>query len=112
MNTDLLGIKSNGIKQKHSPPLVGRVRRARILRCPIIDFSDPFVFEIIRRGSQIYYLTPLGLESKARKTKIRRQHLYRILSGEGNPTLGTLTSVLSSVGLSLDFSPQHRRPRP
>ncbi len=70
MNTDLLGIKSNGIKQKHSPPLVGRVRRARILRCPIIDFSDPFVFEIIRRGSQIYYLTPLGLESKARKTKI------------------------------------------
>ena len=53
-----------------------------------------------------------SIGTTARKTKISRQHLYRILSGEGNPTLGTLTSVLSSVGLSLDFSPQHRRPRP
>ena len=42
----------------------------------------------------------------AHKTKISRQHLYKILSGEGNPTLKTLTSVLSSVGLSINFSPQ------
>ena len=45
----------------------------------------------------------------ASKTKITRQHLYKILSGEGNPTLDTLTSVLSSVGLSIDFSPLERR---
>jgi probable addiction module antidote protein len=45
----------------------------------------------------------------ARKTKISRQHLYKILSGDGNPTLDTLTSVLSSVGLSINFSPQVRK---
>ena len=45
----------------------------------------------------------------ARKTKITRQHLYKILSGEGNPTLDTLTSFLNSVGLSINFSPQDRR---
>jgi probable addiction module antidote protein len=45
----------------------------------------------------------------ARKTKITRQHLYKILSGEGNPTLDTLASVLSSVGLSLNFSPAEKK---
>lgn len=41
----------------------------------------------------------------AQKSKISRQHLYRILSGSGNPTLETLTSVLQAVGLTIDFKP-------
>lgn len=41
----------------------------------------------------------------ANESNISRQHLYRILSGEGNPTLDTLTSVLQAVGLTIDFKP-------
>ena len=44
-------------------------------------------------------------QAVANKSKISRQHLYRLLSGEGNPTLETLTSVLQAVGLTLDFKP-------
>ena len=45
--------------------------------------------------------------SVARKSRISRQHLYRLLDGEGNPTLNTLKAVLSSVGLDINFQPEH-----
>ena len=41
----------------------------------------------------------------ASESNISRQHLYRLLSGDGNPTLETLTSVLQAVGLTIDFKP-------
>lgn len=41
----------------------------------------------------------------ASESNISRQHLYRILSGDGNPTLETLTSVLQAVGITIDFKP-------
>jgi probable addiction module antidote protein len=41
----------------------------------------------------------------ANKSQISRQHLYRILSGDGNPTLDTLISILQAVGLTIDFQP-------
>ena len=41
----------------------------------------------------------------ANESNISRQHLYRILSGEENPTLDTLASVLQAVGLTIDFKP-------
>jgi probable addiction module antidote protein len=50
-----------------------------------------------------------SIAKSARKTKITRQHLYKILSGKGNPTLDTLASVLSSVGLSLNFIPANKK---
>lgn len=44
-------------------------------------------------------------QTVANESNISRQHLYRILSGDGNPTLDTLTSVLQAVGLTIDFKP-------
>jgi probable addiction module antidote protein len=41
----------------------------------------------------------------AQEAQISRQHLYRLLNGQGNPTLETLMAVLKTVGLSLDFKP-------
>ena len=38
-------------------------------------------------------------------TQLNRQTLYRTLSGQGNPTLATLQSVLREVGLTLAFAP-------
>ena len=44
-------------------------------------------------------------QSVANESNISRQHLHKLLSGNGNPTLDTLTSVLQTVGLSIDFKP-------
>lgn len=45
------------------------------------------------------------IQTVANEANISRQHLYRILSEEGNPTLETLTSILSAVGITIDFKP-------
>jgi probable addiction module antidote protein len=45
------------------------------------------------------------MQTMANEAKISRQHLYRMLSEEGNPTLETLTSVLQAVGMTIDFKP-------
>ncbi len=46
-----------------------------------------------------------AIASVANEAQISRQHLYRILSEEGNPTLETLTNVLQAVGMTIDFKP-------
>ena len=42
-----------------------------------------------------------GMTEIARKTGLGRQALYAALSENGNPTLETLTTVLSALGLEL-----------
>lgn len=42
-----------------------------------------------------------GMSEVARKAGVGRQALYAALSENGNPTLETLTSVLSALGLQL-----------
>jgi probable addiction module antidote protein len=42
-----------------------------------------------------------GMTEIARKTGLGRQALYTALSENGNPTLETLTSVLTALGLEL-----------
>tara|TARA_R100001129_G_C5204343_1_gene214775 strand:- start:239 stop:520 length:282 start_codon:yes stop_codon:yes gene_type:complete len=42
-----------------------------------------------------------GMSEIAKKSGLGRQALYKALSEEGNPTLETLLSVLSALGLSL-----------
>jgi DNA-binding phage protein len=37
----------------------------------------------------------------ARKAKINRENMYRVLSVKGNPHLSTFTSILGSTGLKL-----------
>jgi probable addiction module antidote protein len=42
-----------------------------------------------------------GMSEIARKAKVGRQSLYNALSENGNPTLETVTGVLSALGLQL-----------
>lgn len=44
-----------------------------------------------------------GLGKLAKKTHMRREVLYRVLSPEGNPELRTFTNVVNAMGLSLRF---------
>lgn len=44
-----------------------------------------------------------GLGKLAKKTHVRREALYRILSQEGNPELSTFTSLVHAMGINLRF---------
>ena len=46
-----------------------------------------------------------GITELAKKTGLNRQNLYRMLSKGGNPTLTTLRTILSSLGLNLSIIP-------
>jgi len=41
-----------------------------------------------------------GLGELAKKTRLNRQNLYRVLSGNGNPTIATLGNILNNMGFS------------
>jgi len=45
-----------------------------------------------------------GISKLAEETNLNRQHLYRSLSANGNPTIRTLDSVLHSLGLRLTLT--------
>lgn len=47
-----------------------------------------------------------GVGALARKTGLNRQHLYRALSGKGNPTLATMDAVLSALGFRFAIEPR------
>jgi probable addiction module antidote protein len=44
----------------------------------------------------------------AKKTKLSRENLYRILSTRGNPKLNNIISLLSAVGFQLSVLPDKR----
>ena len=45
-----------------------------------------------------------GIAKLAQKTNLNRQHLYKSLSKNGNPTIRTLDSILHSLGLKLTIT--------
>jgi probable addiction module antidote protein len=46
-----------------------------------------------------------GLTGLAEKTKLNREHLYKALSGRGNPRLSTLNPILRALGYKLSIEP-------
>ena len=47
-----------------------------------------------------------GMTPLARDTGLGRESLYKALSGEGNPSFGTVLKVLAALGLRLTVEPQ------
>ncbi len=52
------------------------------------------------------YAKSQGVSDLAKKTKINRQNLYRIFSGERNPRWKTMESIIQGVGFKLSFHPE------
>ncbi len=48
-----------------------------------------------------------GMAEVARRAEVGDKTLFKALSENGNPSLDTLTSVLSAVGLRLSVAPSH-----
>lgn len=76
------------------------------LKCCIED-EDPSVFLLALKyvaEAQIGGLAKLSL-----KTKLNREHLYRILSNKGNPEFHTLMTLLRALGLQFDIKSRLRK---
>jgi len=52
-----------------------------------------------------------GVGPVSKTTKLNRESLYRTLSKNGNPTLTSLTAILESLGIQLEFSAQKKQKR-
>ena len=84
------------------------------------DLLDPieaaeYLNAALEDGSQEVFLMALkdvanakGISEIARKTRLNRENLYRILSTQGNPKLKSLSSVLHSVGLKLSVEVENQ----
>ena len=50
-----------------------------------------------------------GLSALARKTKLNRPNLHKMLSGKGSPKLATVIKVLDASGFTLTVKPHRKR---
>ena len=77
------------------------------------DLADPeeaaaYLNAALEDGDQEVFLLALrhvaearGMSQVARKTRLNRESLYRMLSRAGNPSLDSLAAVLTALGLRL-----------
>ena len=50
-----------------------------------------------------------GMSELARKTKLNRPNLHKMLSGRGSPKLATVIKVLDATGFTLNVKPHRKR---
>ena len=76
------------------------------------DSQAELINDALASGDPGYIANALGVVARARGmgsvahgTGIKRQTLYKSLSGTGNPTIGTMTKVLDALGFKLAVEP-------
>ena len=74
---------------------------------------EVFITDAFETGDASYIAKALGVVARAegmsniaRQTGLSREQLYRSFSGDGNPTLKTVLSVMQAMGLSLTAKTQ------
>ncbi len=70
-----------------------------------LEENDPEFF--VRAVGNVARAT--GMTLIAEKTKLARQSLYKSLSGERDPRIGTVMKVLDALGMQLSVTPKLRR---
>jgi probable addiction module antidote protein len=72
------------------------------------EYASEYLNEALKEDSQELFMlalrdvaTAVGFANAARKSKLNRETMYRMLSEKGNPNLSSLTKLLDTFGLSL-----------
>ncbi len=65
--------------------------------------EDPRIFLIALKN--VYEAQHAEITAVARKTKLSRENIYRILSKKGNPKLNNIIALLNVAGFSLAVQP-------
>lgn len=71
-----------------------------------LQSDDPYLFLLALKN--VYEAQGKEMTTLARKTKLSRENLYRILSKKGNPKLTSMIALLNAAGFSLAVQP-HRK---
>jgi probable addiction module antidote protein len=90
-------VRSKSYYQALLEDLKDEVQAAAYLDAALED-SDPRVFLLALRNVA---LAQGGIQTLARKTKLHRVNLNRILSEKGNPELQSLSSIFQEMGFRL-----------
>ena len=85
----------------------------------IKDLKDPkfaaaYLNVVLEEGDKKHFLLALrnvleaqgGMSFMARRTKINRVSLYKMLSEKGNPELGSILLLLRALGVKLQIAPR------
>jgi probable addiction module antidote protein len=72
------------------------------------EYASEYLNEALKENSQELFMlalrdvaTAVGFANAARKSKLNRETMYRMLSEKGNPNLSSLNKLLDTFGLSL-----------
>ena len=68
--------------------------------------EDPRIFLLALKN--VYKAHGEEMTTLAKKTKLSRENLYRILSMRGNPKLTSIVTLLDAAGFSLAVQPHKR----
>jgi probable addiction module antidote protein len=79
--------------------LANPVAAASFLNASLADSPEVFL-EALKKVVQARQVSKV-----ARESGLQRETLYRSLSEQGNPTLATLSSVLSALGMTILIAP-------
>ena len=69
--------------------------------------EDPRIFLLALKN--VHEAQGDQMTSLAKKTKLSRENLYRILSSKGNPKLSSIISLLNAAGFSLAVQPNKKK---
>jgi probable addiction module antidote protein len=65
--------------------------------------KDPRIFLVALKN--VYSAQGEAMTTVARRTKLSRENIYRILSKKGNPKLTNIVTLLNAAGFSLAVQP-------
>ena len=85
--------------------LRGPAERAEYVNAAMEDGDPKVLLKALRNVAE----ATGGMQHLARKAKLSRESLYKMLSPRGNPELSSLERVLRSLGLGLRVEPQKAR---
>lgn len=78
------------------------VERAAYVNAAMEDGDPKIVLKALRNVAE----ATGGMQRLARRSKLSRESLYKMLSRRGNPELSSLDRVLRSLGLGMRVEPQ------
>ena len=92
-------IKSRSYRESLLASLADPGEAAAYLNAALEDSPQAFL-KALKNVAQAHQMTRI-----AKEAGVQRETLYRSLSGEGNPTFETLSSVLTVLGMKLSIVP-------
>jgi probable addiction module antidote protein len=98
--------------RKVSPIADGDFKSDLLVRLKDREYAAEYLTAALEESESVFLLAVRdvaqahgGLRSVSKATSLNRESLYSMLSEDGNPRLSSLTSVLDTLGIRLQFAP-------